>query len=227
MRESEQLQPEPGLAKLFKEPQQRGPRMNRLFECVDAGFCEVPDGTLVNPFLNPTDPTSGLPWWTLDNISIAAGCIGAGIVSEIHVHPYITQITVLISGSLDIHMKDPDSMDGRYTLRLVRPTSTQKAGFGIAATVASPGTFFQLDNSRGTEAAHVLYVTSPSYVFEPGEADAPPAYDDAVTVGRDWQRLAEQKWSPPELSRAATSYASRQSALQRLARRGSSNSATG
>ena len=34
--------------------------MNRLFECVDAGFCEVPDGTLVNPFLNPTDPTSGL-----------------------------------------------------------------------------------------------------------------------------------------------------------------------
>lgn len=202
--------------------------MNKLFECVDAGFFKVPDGTLVNPFLNPTDAASGLPGWMLDSISIAAGCIGAGIVSEIHVHPYITQITVLVSGSLDIHMKDPASMDGRYTLRLVRPTSTEKAGFGIAATVASPGTFFQLDNSRGTQAAHVLYVTTPNYVFEPGEtAGAPPLYDDAVTLGRDWQRLAEQNWSPPELCRAATSYASRQSALQRLAKRSSSNSATG
>ena len=169
-----------------------------------------------------------LAWWLLHNISIAAGCIGAGIVSEIHVHPFITQITVLVSGSLDIHMKDPESMDGRYTLRLVRPTSTEEAGFGIAATVAAPGTFFQLDNSRGTEVAHVLYVASPNYVFEPGEtAGAPPVYDDAVTVGRDWQRLADQNWTPPELCRAATSYAARQNALQRVAKRSSSNSAAG
>ena len=200
--------------------------MNKLFECGDAGFCKVSDGTLVNPFLNPTDAASGLPWWMLDNISIAAGCIGAGIVSEIHVHPYITQITVLVSGSLDIHMKDPESTDGRYTLRLMRPTSTEKAGFGIAATIASPGTFLQLDNSRGTEAAHVLYIASPSYVFEPGEtAGAPPRYEDAVTVGSDWQRLAEQNWSPPELCRAVTSYASRQSALQRLAKRSGADGA--
>src|SRR6266705_7117135 len=76
-------------------------------------------------------------------------------------------------------------------------------------------TFFQLDNSRGSEPAQVLYLTSPSYIFEPSETtDAAPAYDDAVTVGSDWKRLAEHNWNPPELCDPARSYASRQNALQ-------------
>src|SRR5262245_3522126 len=120
--------------------------MNRLFECLDAKFFKVPDGTLVNPFLNPKDIKSGLPWDILDGLSIAAGYIGARIISEIHVHPFISQITVLISGSLDIHMKDPGNMGERYTVRLKLPTPTGNPGFTTAATLASPGTFFQLDN---------------------------------------------------------------------------------
>jgi hypothetical protein len=194
--------------------------MNRLFECLDANFFKVPDGTLVNPFLNPKDIMSGLPWDILDGLSIAAGYIKPGIVSEIHVHPFISQITVLMSGSLDIHMRDPGNMDAPYTLRLKLPTPTGKPGFTTAATLASPGTFFQLDNSRGSEPAQVLYLTTPSYIFESGETtDAVPVYDDAVTVGSDWKRLAEHNWNPPELCDPARSYASRQNALQRLAKR--------
>ena len=125
--------------------------MNRLFECLDANFLAVPDGTLVNPFLNPKDIMSGLPWDIFDGLSIAAGYIKPGIVSEIHVHPFISQITVLISGSLDIHMKDPENMDAPYQVQLKLPTRTEKPGFTMAATLASLGTFFQLDNSRGSD----------------------------------------------------------------------------
>ena len=134
---------------------------------------------------------SGLPWDVLDGLSIAAGYVNPGIVSEIHVHPFISQVTVLLSGSLDIHMKDPGNSDPPYKPQLRLPTPTGKPGFTTAATLAPPGTFFQLDNSCGTEPAQVLYLTSPSYIFEPGETtDAPPIYDDAVTVGSDWGRLA-------------------------------------
>ena len=88
------------------------------------------------------------------------------------------------------------------------------------AALASPGTFLQLDNSRGSEPAQVLYLTSPSYIFEPGgTTDAPPVYDDAITVGSDWNRLAEHNWNPPELCDPVRSYASRQNALRRLATR--------
>ena len=194
--------------------------MNKLFECLDGKFFPVPDGTLVNPFLNPKDMMSDLPWDTLEGISVAAGYIGRGVVSEIHVHPFISQITVLISGSLEIHMKDPGTSSGPYTLRLHLPTSTGKPGFTTSATLASPGTFFQLDNSRGSEPAKVLYLTTPSYVFEPGETiDATPIYDDAVTLGRDWNRLAQHNWNPPELCEPAQSFSSRDNALRRLAKR--------
>jgi len=111
-------------------------------------------------------------------------------------------------------------MDAPYTLRLELPPPTGNPVFTTAATLASPGTFFQLDNSRGTESAQVLYLTSPCYIFEPGETtDATPVYDDAITVGSDWKRLAEHNWNPPELCDPARSYASRQNALQRLAKK--------
>jgi hypothetical protein len=198
--------------------------MKRLFECLDTKFSKVPDGTLVNPFLNPRDTMSGLPWDILDGLSISAGYIEAGIVSEIHVHPFISLITVLISGSLDIHMKDPGNIDAPYQVRLELPTRTGKPGFTTAATLASPGTFFQLDNLRGSEPAQVLYLASPSYIFEPGETtDAQPVYDDAVTVGSSWEHLADDNWNPPELSDPARSYASRQRALRRLAKRSRAN----
>ncbi len=42
-------------------------------------------------------------------------------------------------------------------------------------------------------------------------------YDDAVTVGSDWNNLAAQKWNPKELSDTKNSYSARQRAIQRLA----------
>jgi hypothetical protein len=192
--------------------------MKRLFQCLDTHFFGVPDGTLVNPFLNPKDIMSGLPWDILDGLSVAAGYLNPEVVSEIHVHPFISQVTVLISGTLDIHMKDPGNTDAPYKLQLKVPPLTRKPGFSTVATLALPGTFFQLDNSLGSEPAHVLYLTSPSYIFEPGQtSDAPPVYDDAVTMGRDWDRLASLNWNPPELSDPARSYGARQRAIQRLA----------
>ena len=200
--------------------------MNRLFECKDTEFFRVPDGTLVNPFLNPRDIVSGLPWDLLDGFSIAAGVIEPGVLSEIHVHPFVTNVTLLISGQLQIHMKDPGTPDPRYTVDLRRPRPASASGYTTAATLASPGTFFQLDNSCGVEPAVVLYLTSPSYVFEPGETtDAAPVYDDAVTVGTDWEKLAAQNWNPAALHNPAYSYAARQQASQRLAAKSRSASA--
>jgi hypothetical protein len=129
---------------------------NGVNQKVGQKFCEVGTGKhgcnlRLIAFLNPKDIMSGLPWDILDGLSIAAGYIEAGIVSEIHVHPFISQITVLISGSLDIHMKDPENMDAPYQVQLKLPTRTEKPGFTMAATLASLGTFFQLDNSRGSD----------------------------------------------------------------------------
>lgn len=191
--------------------------MNRLFECLDSGFFKTPDGTRVNPFLNPKDMMSGLPGDVLDGSGIAAGYIDPGIVSEIHVHPFIFQATVLLSGALDIHMKDYGNGNPPYTLELGLPTPAKNHGFTTAAALTPPGTFFQIDNSRGSEPARVLYVTSPGYIFEPGEAsEAPPIYDDAVVLGRDWGYLEKQNWNPLELGDPAHSYEARQRAMERL-----------
>lgn len=200
--------------------------MNRIFECLDGDFFMVPDGTLVNPFLNPKDVMSGLPWDLLDGLSIAAGQIDSGVVSEIHVHPFISLVTVLLSGELKVLMKDPDNAEKPYALHLKFPVPSGKPGFTSAAVLASPGTFFQLDNSRGSEPARVLYLTSPSYIFEPCEStQAPPIYDDAITLGRDWERLAAQNWNPPELHDPRRSYSARLQAVLRLAARSRNSSA--
>lgn len=194
--------------------------MNRLFECIESGFFKIRDGTLVNPFLNPGDIMSGLPGDAPGGIGIAAGYIDRGIVSAIHVHPFITQVTVLVSGSLDIHMKDQKNGDTPYTLALRLPISIEETGFRAAAVMALPGTFIQMDNSQGPEPVQVLYITSPAFISEPGETtDAPPIYNDAVMVGQDWGRLAEQNWNPPELSNPACSAEARQRAMARMTRR--------
>ena len=194
--------------------------MNRIFECLDSNFFQVPDGTYVNPFFNPKDIMSGLPWDTLDGLSITAGQVNPGVISEIHVHPFISQVTVLLSGSLGIIMKNPADGDKPYKIDLKSPASSGKPGFATAAVLTPPGTFFQLDNSNGSEPAQVLYLSSPSYIFEPADSiDAPPVYDEAVTLGKDWEQLAAQNWNPPELCDPKNSYAARERAIQRLAAR--------
>ena len=191
--------------------------MNSNFVCQEEDFFEVPDGTLVNPFLNPKDIMSGLPWDLLEGLSVAAGQVDPGIVSDIIVHPFISNVTVLLSGELKIWMKEPDDFGERYSRDLKLPEPSGKRGFNSVAVLAQPGTFLQLDNSHGSDPAQVLYLCSPGYIFEPGQSsEAAPIYDDAITLGRDWERLADCNWNPPELHHPSRSYAARQRAILRL-----------
>lgn len=66
--------------------------MNTKFECFEKDFIDVPDGTLLRPFLNPKDITSGLPWDLLEGLSVTAGQVNPGVKSDIIVHPYVTNI---------------------------------------------------------------------------------------------------------------------------------------
>jgi hypothetical protein len=178
--------------------------MNRVFT-IEHGIT-VPDGTVVYPFLNPMDSTSGLPWDLIEGFSIAAGDIAPHSKSKIVVSPLVTQATFVLRGALDIHLKDPES-PAPYVLNLVAEQ----------AAIACPGTFFQLIN--GTDApCRVLYIVSPPYVFEIDRPDGPPRYDDAVVFDEDWQALADQNWQPPGLHAAGITLESRQAAQDRLAR---------
>lgn len=77
----------------------------------------VPDETLVSAFLNPKDTTSGLPWDLFDGFSVAAGEIGPQRRSKIHLLPFVTQVTFVRSGRLEVRMREPE-MDSPYTARL-------------------------------------------------------------------------------------------------------------
>jgi mannose-6-phosphate isomerase-like protein (cupin superfamily) len=145
--------------------------MNRAFSA--RGFFTVPDGTDVSPFLNATDVMQDdVPWGALGEMGIAAGRIPAGIHSWIHVHPVVVQVTYVVSGQLNIRMKEFETADP-YDLALA-------AG---QAVVTRPGTLFQLRNDADAP-AEVLYIVSPPYVFE--MTDGKVVYDDAVLVAPDW-----------------------------------------
>ena len=131
-----------------------------------------------------------------------------------------TLVTIILKGSLSIHMKDPGTPDMRYTLLLKHDPDPGNKGFGLAAALTLPGTFIQHDNSQGREPAQVLYLTSPAFVFEPGPTpESMPSYDDAIVVGKDWARLAQEGWQPAELNDPSHSYAARRRAMNRLARK--------
>jgi mannose-6-phosphate isomerase-like protein (cupin superfamily) len=158
--------------------------MNRLFR--PAGYFTVPDGTDVSPFLNATDSEqTDVPWGALGDMSIAAGRIKPGTVSWIHMLPLASQVTYLVSGRLQIRMKDSGSSHP-YQLDL-RPGD---------AALNGPGTLFQLVN-LGSDTADVLYIVSPSYVFE--MQDGVVLYDDAVLVAESWDELEAAKYDVPAL----------------------------
>jgi mannose-6-phosphate isomerase-like protein (cupin superfamily) len=171
--------------------------MKRIFQ--QRGYFEVPDGTEVSPFLNATDANqTDVPWGLIGEMSIAAGRIGPGVQSWVHVHPVITQVTYVVSGDLAIRMKDPSTTDP-YDLEL-RPGQ---------AVVTEPGTLFQLRNMSNAP-AEVLYIVSPAYVFEMEGGEV--AYDDAIMVAKSWEELEAKKYEVPALRRRAE-------ALRRLATR--------
>jgi hypothetical protein len=160
--------------------------MNRVFRRGQG--IVVPDGTTVYPFLNAKDSTSDLAYDLLDGFSLAAGRIAPKSSSKVHVMPFVTQVTWVISGHLDVRMKDAEHRDP-YTVHL----STQ------GAVLTRPGTFFQLINASAAQ-VDVLYIVSPAYLFLADETHN-VEYDDSIVFDLDWERLAEEEWEPAELLR--------------------------
>ncbi len=139
-------------------------------------YLHLPDATQLSAFLNPTDSTSDVPWQLTGDVSIAAGVISPQSRSRVHVLPLVTQTTYVVSGSLELWMRAPDAAAPDRTL--------VDAG---AAAVTPKGTLLQICNVTDAP-AHVLYICSPSFVFEASEGSA-PRYDDADIVADDWSEV--------------------------------------
>ena len=105
--------------------------MNKLFEIQE--FFPIPDGTLLSPFLNSKDANSDLPFDLVDEFSIAGGEIKAGVKSEIHVLPLVTQVTFVLDGSVTIKMQGEEDSE----------PYTQEVGRNQAA-FTPPGTCINL-----------------------------------------------------------------------------------
>ena len=178
--------------------------MNRIFAIEEGGGFPVPDGTIVFPFLNPKDSTSGLPWNLLEGMSIAAGDIPTG-KSKIHVHLHVTHVTFVLKGTLTVWMKD---------LKSSRPYERKKVQ-AQEAVLAEPGTFQQFMNTTRTT-CRVLYLVSPAFLFEGPPSN--PKYNDAIVFEETWEQLAAMKWKPPQLHDPKHSKKAREACYQRLAR---------
>jgi len=176
--------------------------MNRVFQ--PRGYFTVPDGTQVSPFLNATDINQvDVPWGGLGQLSIASGRVLGRTHSAVHVHPIVTQVTYVVAGNLRVRMKDPESTD---VYELTVPPGS--------AVVTRPGTLFQLVND-GDDTVEVLYIVSPSYVFEMDGAVV--TYDDARLVSDTWEELVAAEYDVPALSFSPQDVGSRRAAaLDRL-----------
>jgi hypothetical protein len=170
-------------------------------------FVPAADGTEVCAFLNPLDARSTFrahPGG--DAIGMAAGRIGPGVRSAIHVHPVLTQITYVTAGTLTVLMREPDEAGPS---RLQVPAGS--------ATLTAAGTLLQLCNETD-RIVEVLYMSAPAYVLETA-ADGSIRYEDALMLGTDWDEQAVRDWgvgASEQARRRATSR--RAEAAQRIAK---------
>ena len=149
-------------------------------------FQRVPDGTLVAPFVNPLDNTSGLSaakGELPDGASVAAGIIEAGGRSAIHLLSQVAQITFVLRGAVVLKMKTPQE-----TQPFEIDLAPEQAG------VTPVGSFLQLINPDDRP-CRVLYIVSPAFVYELG-ADGTPRYDDAQVQPFSWAELEARGWRP-------------------------------
>lgn len=172
--------------------------MNRIFRITQPHV--VPDGTLVAPFLNARDSTSGLPFDLLEGFSLAAGTIPPHSRSKIHVMPFVAQVTFVRRGTLTARMK---AAADREPYLVVAQADE--------AVLTEAGAFIQLINESAVR-CEVLYAVSPAYVFE--QRDGEVHYDDSVVLDEDWDDLAAVRWRP---SRPLPTMEARREALLRIA----------
>jgi hypothetical protein len=161
----------------------------------------VPDGSIVNGFLNSMDNTSGIKFGLLETLSIAGGQLAPGIRSKIQNMPLVTQVTYILRGQLTVKMKEEQTPQ-HYTLYL-------KAN---QAVLTKPRTYLQLLN-ESDEVCTVLYIVTPSYVFEFEENRV--AYDDSVVFDEDWETIESSSWQPNPFS----TLNDREAAIERLRHR--------
>lgn len=157
---------------------------DRLYKIEDG--VEVPDKTMVFPIIDPEQQRkAGLE--IFETMSLAMGELEKNEKSSIHVHPIIAHVTWVLSGKLQVKMKDHEN-DEAYTLD-IEPNQ---------AVLTKPGTFFQLIN-RGVDTCKILYQCAPAFVFDM-DANGNVLYNDAIVLENyTWERLSEMKWNIPEL----------------------------
>ncbi len=171
--------------------------MNRIFHMTNPII--VPDGTIVNGFMNALDNTSNLEFDLLDSLSIAGGILAPHALSKIQILPLVTQNTFVLRGHLTVKMKDAHE-NTHYTLNLA---------FQQAA-LTKPGTFLQLINDTD-ETCELLYIITPSYVFE--LRDDKVQYDDSVVFDENWEMIESRGWQSPKPYNTPTE---REAAIVRL-----------
>ncbi|MCE5295341.1 MAG: hypothetical protein LLF94_12120, partial [Chlamydiales bacterium] len=162
----------------------------------------VPDGTKLSPFFNPKDCTSNLPWDLLDTVSMAMGEVATE--SSIHIMPLVTQITFVLSGTLEVVIKEPGTL-----APVIHKLHAEQA------VLTKPGSLFQLRNI-GPEPCKLLYIVSPAYLFELDSAHN-VVYDDSIIVKETWQELEKQNWTPRGLPSQEVLSIARAESYKRLA----------
>jgi hypothetical protein len=176
--------------------------MNRIFATGQG--TPVPDGTVVHSLLQTAlrGPETG--GWD-DGLSIALGVIPPHTVSKIHLHPLVTQVTLVLHGALRVVMKDT-AQESPYSLDLVAEQGT----------IARPGTLLQYVNQGGAE-CRVLYIVSPAFVYEV-DANGSVLYNDALVLDDDWKELAAAGWAALQPHNLDDIRAARCTAVKRLQR---------
>jgi len=163
---------------------------------------EVPDGTMVFPIIGPRQQQlANIPVY--DELSLAYGELELGEKSSVHVHPVCSHLTYVLSGELQVKMKDSKNSEA-YTLNV----NTNEA------VLTKPGTFFQLIN-RGEVTCRVTYYCSPGFVFELDEGGN-VIYNDAIVLPYTWDELKERDWHIPELDNLELVKKKRQESIDRM-----------
>lgn len=161
------------------------------------------DGTLLSPFLNPWDTTSGLPADLLALVSAAAGILLPGQPSKIHTIPFATQVILMRWGWLCL------------LLRKAGQAGPQEHTCGPDSTVVTPaGSWLRLE-ALGTSPGEISYVVTPACVYELGP-DGSVLYDDSVVIDEDWAGLALADWKHGPAREGFADLSQREAAVQLL-----------
>jgi len=138
----------------------------------------LPDNTFLSAIFSNNDISNEF----MDKLSIAKGRIAASSSSKIHFHPIVTQVTYVLSGSLEVIMKNKkDKVSYKAYLN---------PGESI---ITEPNTFFQLVNNTTTN-CEVLYIVNPAFLFELNESLDEVVYNDAFIFEESWEELSSKNW---------------------------------